>query len=231
MSWSPYASDYTRYLPPTVSKRRVAVYALAGGAGASFAIEAIGSLVGSLTPSSLGYFQGLNQLAGSFGPAAILAIVLGVLAANALNIYTNSLSALVLDVRAKRWVAVVVGGAAGLSLSFIGRENFVLNFENFLLVLDYWIMPWLGVVLVDYFLARRTTVDGTSNPPGFDWRALAAYLLSVLVSAPFMVPVLSLPSPFGALSSVFGGADFSYFISFGAAVALTYALRMSARPP
>lgn len=224
MSWSPYASDYSRYLAPTVSKRRVALYALVGGAAASFAIEVIGVLVGSLTPN-LGFFQGLNQFAGSFGPFAILAIVLGVLAANALNIYTNSLSALVLDVRTKRWVTVVAGGVVGLALSFVGQANFVSNYENFLLVLDYWITPWLGIVIVDYFLARRTTVESTSNPPGWDRRGLGTYVIAVAVSVPFMVPALNYGYPVGSLAYLFGGADFSYFVSFGVAAALTLVFR------
>ena len=222
MSWSPYASDYTRYLPVSVSGRRVALFALAGGAGASFAVEVIGALVGSLT-SGLG-FGGLYGLAGQFGPVAILAVILGAMAANALNIYTNSLSALVLDVRTKRWVAVVVGGLVGLALSFAGQVNFELNFENFLLVLDYWIMPWLGIVLVDYYLARRTSVQSSAEARSFDARALVAYLVAVIVSVPFMVPALHLGYPVGALSYLFGGADFSYFVSFLVAAFLTYML-------
>ncbi len=227
MSWSPYASDYSRYLPASVSGRRVAIFALAGGAGASFAIEGIGALVGSLTPG-LSFFRALYGFAGSFGPLAILAIILGAMAANALNIYTNSLSALVLDIRTRRWVTVIAGGAVGLALSVVGQENFVLNFENFLLVLDYWITPWLGIVLVDYFVIRRTSPDSSGSPPMWDWRTLSAYALSVLVSVPLMVPALNLGYPFGALAYLFGGADFSYFVSFGVACTLTYFLRTRA---
>jgi NCS1 family nucleobase:cation symporter-1 len=229
MSWSPYASDYSRYLPATASGRRVALFALAGGAAASFAIEVIGALVGSLTPVA-GFFTGLYSFAGSFGPLAIVAIILGAMAANALNIYTNALSGLVLDIRARRWLMVVVGGLVGLALSFVAQANFVLNYQNFLFLLDYWITPWLGIVLVDYFIARRTTVESSANPPLWDWRALAAYVVAVLASVPFMVPLnpingQPLGSPFGTLASIFGGADFSYFVSFGVAVVITLLLR------
>ncbi|MDE1852633.1 MAG: cytosine permease [Thaumarchaeota archaeon] len=230
MSWSPYASDYSRYLPADVSGRRVALLAFAGGAAASFAIEAIGAFVGVLT-QGLGLFQGLYELLGSVGPVAILAIVLGAAAANVLNIYTNSLSALVLDIRVKRWMAVVAGGAVGLALSIYGQVNFVANYENFLLVLDYWITPWLGIVLVDYFVLRRTSVETSANPLMWDWKALGAYLVAVLVSVPYMVPSLNLGFPFGALAYVFGGADFSYFVSFGVACVLIFALRNTRRAP
>jgi nucleobase:cation symporter-1, NCS1 family len=224
MSWAPYASDYTRYLPAGSSGKRVLTCALVGGGVASFAIESVGAIIGSVTPGS-GYFEGLFSFSGSFGPFAIIAIVLGAMAANALNIYTNALSALVLDVRAKRWQMVVTGGVVGLVLSFVGQVNFANNFENFLLVLDYWITPWLGVVLVDYFVMHRTTVSASENPAHSDFRALGAYLIAVLVSVPFMVPALPLGLPVGALAYVFGGGDFSYFVSFGVACILTYLIR------
>lgn len=224
MRWSPYASDYSRYLPSGVSGTRVALFALAGGTVASFAVEAVGALVGTLAPA-LGIFQGLYVLTGSFGPYAMLAVLLGAVAANALNLYTNSLSALVLDVKTKRWVAVVAGGLGGLALALYSRANFVVNFESFLLVLDHWITPWLGVVLVDRFLFGRTTVESSANPLMWDRRALTAYLLGVLVSVPYMVPALNLGYPLGSLSYLFGGADLSYFISFGVACVLTFALR------
>lgn len=228
MSWSPYASDYSRYLPSSSPGRRVALYAMAGGALASFGVEVVGAFVGSST-QGVSYFQGLYALSGWLGPVSILAIVLGVFAANALNLYTNSLSALVLDVKAKRWVTVVAGGVVGALLSFAGQENFAANFENFLLVLDYWIMPWLGVVLVDYFVLRTTDVGRVANPLGWDWKALVAYFAAVLISVPYMVPALNLGYPFGSLAYLFGGADFSYFISFGLACLLTVALRMTGR--
>jgi NCS1 family nucleobase:cation symporter-1 len=109
MSWSPYASDYSRYLPISTSGRRVALYALIGGATASFALELSGALVGSLT-QSFDYFQALKKFSGPFGVPAVVAIILGAVAASALNIHTNSLSAMVLDVKVKRWVTVVAGG-------------------------------------------------------------------------------------------------------------------------
>jgi len=229
MSWAPYASDYSRYFAPSTSKTRVLVLALAGGAVSSFAIETLGALVGSLTPSETGsfaYFNGLYKYAGSFGALAMVALILGAFAADALNLYTNSLSALVLDVKAKRWVTVAAGGAAGFIIAVAVQTNFESFFENFLLALSYWIMPWLAITIVDFYVAKRTSVETSANPARWDWPALAIYGFSILVSVPFMVPQLALGYPVGALSSWFGGADFSYFISFAVALLLTVLLRM-----
>jgi len=227
MSWSPYASDYSRYLPASTSGRRVALYALAGGGLASLAVEVIGALVGAT--NGISTIGGLYTFAGGFGWVAMLAIVLGGMAANALNIYTNALSALVLDVRARRATMVVVGGAAGLLLSLLGGATFESFFENFLLVLDYWITPWLAIILVDFYVVRRTSVAATAGARRYDFSALGIYALSVLISVPFMVPPTSPGFPVGALSGWFGGADFSYFVSFGIAAVLTYAVRRRKR--
>ena len=222
MSWSPYASDYSRYLPKSASATRVTLFTLAGGAMASFAVEMIGAVVGSLT-GSFKYFEALNSFAGGFGIFAIVAVILGAIAANALNIYTNSLSALVLDVRAKRWVTVVIGGVVGLALSIVGGTNFERFYEDFLLILAYWITPWLAIILVDFFVVKRTTPESCANARRWDLPTLGIYGVSVLLSIPFMVP------PYGpvvkAVSDLFGGADFSYFVSFAIASFLYYFYR------
>lgn len=221
MSWSPYASDYSRYLPESTSKLRVTLFALAGGAIASFAVETIGAIIGALT-NSLDYFVALRTFSGDLGVIVLVALILGAIAANSLNIYTNSLSALVLDVKTKRWITVVIGGLVGLILALIGGVNFETNYENFLLVLDYWITPWLGVMLVDFFVIRRTTPESCEHAKTWDVGTLGIYGLSILLSVPFMV----WPTGYvGPLSSIFGGADFSYFISFGIAAVLYYVYR------
>jgi nucleobase:cation symporter-1, NCS1 family len=224
MSWSPYSSDYSRYLPTGSSQARITVLALAGGATASFGVEVIGSLVGSLTGGNSSYFSALYSFAGEFGIFAIAAVVLGAIAANALNIYTNSLSALVLDVKTKRWVTVVVGGIVGLAIAYLAGANFESFFENFLLTLDYWITPWLAIILVDFFVIKRTSTSSILRARDFDFPALGIYAVSILISVPFMDPPYVIASPYnhlvGALNGWFGGADFSYFISFGIAAVL-----------
>ena len=233
MSWSPYASDYSRYLPESSSKRKILAFALAGGAASSFAVEAVGALVGSIAPlqSESSYFGGLSSAVGAFGWLAMVTLILGAFAADALNLYTNSLSALVLDVKASRWKTVVAGALVGFVIAVAVGEQFEPFYESFLLLLSYWIMPWLAIVIVDFFLARRTTVQRTEAPGRWDRGALGVYALSVLASVPFMVPLINIGSPVGSLAYLFGDADFSYFVSFGVACVLTVALRLSQRAP
>jgi NCS1 family nucleobase:cation symporter-1 len=234
MSWSPYASDYSRYLPEKSSEKKVTLFGLAGGALASFASEFVGAIVGSQTGSSPNYFEALRQIAGSasfiFGIVAVVAIILGAVAANALNIYTNALSLLVLDVKIERWKAVLVGGVVGLVLSlYLGWSSFEQSYENFLLLLDYWIMPWLAIMIVDFFVLRRTSVQRIETAGRFDKNTIAVYLVAVFASIPFMAlaPVrIILPNGFtGPVAMLLGGADFSYYVSFAIAGLLYFIYR------
>jgi NCS1 family nucleobase:cation symporter-1 len=221
MSWSPYASDYTRYLPEKTKKLRVAFFTLAGGALASFAVEIIGAIIGAITNSS-NYFVALRTFSGNIGYIVLVALILGAIAANSLNIYTNSLSALVLDVKTKRWVTVSFGAVVGLILAVIGGANFAINFQNFLLILDYWITPWLAIILIDFFVVRRTTPQSCANAKNWNFGTLLIYVSSILLSVPFMV----WPTGYvGPLSTLFGGADFSYFVSFAIAAVLYFIYR------
>ena len=233
MSWSPYASDYSRYLPASASRKRILLFALVGGAFSSFAVEVVGALVGSLTPlqSETSYFGGLNSAAGAFGWVAMVTLILGAFAADALNLYTNSLSALVLDVKSSRWKTVAAGAVVGFVIAVTVGEQIEPFYESFLLLLSYWIMPWLAIVIVDYFVARRTTAESSVSPRSWDRGALLVYAASVLVSVPFMVPLIDLGFPVGALASWFGGADFSYFVSFIVAFVLAWVLRSGTLRP
>jgi NCS1 family nucleobase:cation symporter-1 len=229
IAWAPYASDYSRYFPKKISKLRVALFAMIGSAIGSFTVELLGAIVAAImkTPSvvtsNATLFSGIASHFGNVGTVMLAALAAGVVTANALNIYSNSLSALVLDVKAKRWLTVSIGGIIGFALAIAVGTNFVADFENFLLVLDYWITPWIAIMLVDFFIAKRTASTLNKKPRDFYLPTLGIYLLSILLSAPFMWPSVicsasSCAVPFvGALAGIFGNADFSYFISFAIA--------------
>lgn len=213
MSWSPYASDYSRYLPEDTSPLKVAGLAMAGGAIASGAVEVIGALVYiSVGSASANPMQALSQVAGGWAPFALGAIVLGAITANVLNLYTNSLSAQIVYGKAKRWHAVILACAIGLVLAVLGATNFVGFYQDFLLTLDYWITPWIGIMVGAFFIGN--VWKGVEDRAGVAWKAIAAYAIGLAASVPFM-NLTSYGIPFeGFVVSAMGGADVSYFVSF-----------------
>lgn len=128
----------------------------------------------------------LDQVMGGFGAWAVAAVVLGACAAKALNLYSNTMSARVLDLKAPRWTLAVAGGAVGFVLAIIGHKDFLLRYQDFLLFLDYWITPWLAVVLVDFYVFRNRRPEGFSRAPRLNGRGLGSYLIGVGASVPFM---------------------------------------------
>jgi NCS1 family nucleobase:cation symporter-1 len=210
MSWSPYASDYSRYLPEIASRRNIAIYVFAGAVIASFWTEVVGVFVAILAPGAAGSIPALKQAMGWFGPIALVAIVLGATTANALNLYSNTMSARVLDVRVPRWLLAIVGGVLGFGLALFGFKDFTNNYINFLLLLDYWIMPWLAVVLIDYYWLRHQRPMEFSSAPGWNYRGAIAFVVGLAASVPFMSEKFFT----GPWAGFFGKADFSYFIGF-----------------
>jgi len=219
MSWSPYGSDYSRYLPETTPYRTSILNSFLGAFIASFWLEVLGTLVAILAPSASNAISTLPAAFGILGMPIVVAIILGGVAANVLNIYTNALSALVLDVKAKRWILVVFGGCFGFLLAIYGAPNFGRFYEQFLLLLDYWITPWLGIIVVDFFVLKRTS--STSTPSNFSWRAIISYVIGVLISVAF-IPSISYLNFEGPVARLVGGADFSYFVSFLVSTGLYY---------
>ncbi len=210
MSWSPYASDYSRYLPERTSRRRVALFVFIGAAVASFWLEVLGALVAILGAQDSTPVGALASVMGGFGKVALLAIILGATTANALNLYSNTLSARVLDLPWPRWSFALVGAALGFVVALLGYQNFVRNYINFLLLLDYWIMPWLAVLFVDFFWLRQQQPAGFAGAPAWNRRGLLAYLIGLAASVPFMSEQFF----HGPLASLFGTADLSYFVGF-----------------
>jgi purine-cytosine permease-like protein len=118
---------------------------------------------------------------------ALLAICLGAIAANVLNIYSGSMSFMSLGVRLPTRTAraaVAVGLAlVGLIVAFKGLHNAGQDYENFLLVIAYWIAPWLGVVFVDRLVQRRDDVSlRAQNVRYANWAGPVAMLVGMVVS-------------------------------------------------
>ncbi len=236
MSWGPYASDYSRYLGEKTDWRKSAAFTFLGGFAASFWFEALGALVAAYIygnysrAASIGIIGSFGYVLGMLGTAVLIAIVLGTLSANALNIYTSALSSLVLDIRIRRWKAVLLSGTIGALLTILLQKSFPSFYEGFLLLLDYWITPWLAIVLIDFFvLGHRNpvTVDRATN---FKASGLLSYLLGLAVSVPFISWGYGSLSYTGFISaSYLGGADVSYYVALSV-TRLSYYLMMKRKP-
>ena len=53
----------------------------------------------------------------------------------------------------------LVFGVIGFILALTGLHDAGTKYENFLLIIAYWIAPWLAVVFCDQYLRRRTPLS------------------------------------------------------------------------
>ncbi len=157
--WNPYASDYTRYMAPDTNKPATGWWAGFGVALSCIALEIIGA--GSATIAASGdsvTSQFTNPMPTAVADITLIAIALGAVAANVLNIYSGAISftTLGIPIHAKYRRAIIAGvfGIAGFLLAWSGLHDAGAKYENFLLIIAYWIGPWLAVILTDQLLRR-----------------------------------------------------------------------------
>jgi NCS1 family nucleobase:cation symporter-1 len=193
--WNPYASDYTRYFKPDVDKRATALWAALGVFVSCVVLEIAGALAFTAVPGDAWFSNGTSQFTSLMPtPVAdlvLLAIAIGAISANAINIYSGTMSFLALGFRLsltlRRAIVAIVFGAIGFVLAWTSLDD-QSKYENFLLVIAYWIGPWLGVVFADWYLRRQHRVDGflfdSAHNPFAGWVSmLVAGTVSILLFA------------------------------------------------
>jgi len=162
VGWNPYASDYTRYFKPDADKKAIAFWAGLGLLLSCVLLETVGAAAGTIA----GVASNPNPTAGWTGifptwlrDLTLLAIVIGGIAANALNIYSGAISftaiGFKLPLAARRAIVALGFGAIGFFVGWAGLHNAGEDYNNFLLIIAYWIAPWLAVMFCDMYLRRR----------------------------------------------------------------------------
>jgi NCS1 nucleoside transporter family len=187
--WNPYAADYTRYLPASVNTRLTGLWAGLGVFVSCMALELAGAVsvapLGASGDNPTAQFTG--QLPTWLADLTLLAIALGAVSANVLNIYSGAMSFLTMGVRLplalRRALVAVVFGVIGFLLAWSGLQDAGSKYENFLLIIAYWIGPWLGVMLTDQFLRRGQPIDRLLYAKWYqNWAGPIAMAVGIAVS-------------------------------------------------
>jgi NCS1 family nucleobase:cation symporter-1 len=186
--WNPYATDYTRYLSPSVSKRAVGLWAGLGVFVSCVALELVGALSATIATKDSNPTTAFTGFMPTWiGKLVLLGIVIGAISANAINVYSGTMSFLALGFQLplalRRAIVAGVFGVIGFFVAWSGLSDAGSKYENFLLVISYWIGPWLGVFFTDQLLRRGHRVSGflfdkRHNP----WGGAAAMLIAMVVS-------------------------------------------------
>ena len=178
--WNPFAADYARYLPATEDPKVAGRSAALGLFTSAAILEIFGAA--AVTAGMHAYGPGTNPVADYtslmpswLGKLVLLGIVLGSICANALNVYSGSMSLLATGIKVGigkiRAITTILVGILGFFLAHWAMGSPGNNLENFLLVMAYWIGPWLGVIAADKILRKGASVErflfaSRENPAG-----------------------------------------------------------------
>jgi nucleobase:cation symporter-1, NCS1 family len=164
VGWNPYASDYTRYFKPDVNKKAIAWWSGLGVFLSCILLETVGAAAATIPSVAKGAFDNptgafTGALPTWLGDLTLVAIVIGGIAANALNIYSGAISfnalGFKLPLSIRRAIVALGFGTIGFFVGWSGLHNAGADYNNFLLIISYWIAPWLAVMFSDMFLRAR----------------------------------------------------------------------------
>jgi nucleobase:cation symporter-1, NCS1 family len=241
ISWAIYVSDYSRYLPPDVTVRKTFWWTYGGsGLGAAW-IMFIGSALAAWAGANFDTIASLkdsgDQFFNGFGDIILVFSALGLLSVTALNMYGGSLTLISAADSFKRIRPTLnvrlgtIGVTAILSLvvALASSSSFLDNFENFLLLVLYFFIPWTAVNLVDYFIVRKGhyAIAEIFRPDGiygrWGWRGILSYLVGFCA----MLPFFSTGLYSGWVANAANGADYSLFIGLPVSAILYWFLSRS----
>jgi len=216
ISYCPIGSDYSRYLPENTSKFKVWLATYLGVIFVTIWLESLGALSAliSVTADPMSTFA---TLMGFFTVPAMIIVILSLMPINIMAVYSGGLALLAIGLPMKRWASAIITAVLGVLAIWWGNGVLAATYQNFLLLLSYWIAPWLAVVLTDFFYhqvyGRVSTVRA--------WQGMLSFICGVVISIPFMSTTLYT----GPLAKQFlNGTDISYFISTMVSVFLYLAI-------
>jgi len=234
ISWAIYVSDYSRYLPPSVTVSKTFQWTYWGSALGAIWPMCLGTILAADGKDGFDTIKAINatgdKVFSGFGAIVLIFSAFGLASVTALNMYGGSLT-LISAMDSFKSVKPTLGArvltlglTAVLSLvgALVASEDFLGNFENFLLLVLYLFIPWTAINLVDYFIVRRGhyAIVEIFNPRGmygrWNWRGIVAYLVAFAA----MVPFFSTGLFTGFIAHKLGGADISLFVGLPIAAVL-----------
>ena len=221
ISWVTWASDYSRFVPRSVSSTAVFWYSYVGMFVPTVWLAILGATVASVTMDT----DPAKMVSAVFGGVTSILVFLmvlhGPIATNILNVYSAALAALSMGWRISRTAMALIAGVVGylVTIYFVFQPSFAKAFDNWMISLLLWMSPWAGVILADFFIKRKGHIDvdelyrepERSGYGDINWGAIAAFVAGLV--AGWMVEDGLVPALQGPISTkLLSGADLSWLV-------------------
>ncbi|HEP6425786.1 purine-cytosine permease family protein [Burkholderia cenocepacia] len=232
ISYAPYVSDYSRYLPKQTSRAKLIAVIFAGaslsgtwmiGLGAWLAqkLHAADALV-AMNDVGASLLPGLGKLIAFVSLVGFLPII-------ALNAYSAMLTVLtgidsivpIKPTRRARVASILAISTFVLACVFAIRGNGIALLQTFLTLMLYFLVPWTAVNLVDYFFVRRGhyAIAHFFTPGGLygSWqlRGILSYMIGFASMVPFFYVFdaeVNREVFVGPFARMLGGVDIAWFV-------------------
>ncbi|WP_338759688.1 cytosine permease [Massilia sp. METH4] len=233
ISFAPYTSDYSRYLPRTI------------GFGKTFAFTYFGTSLGTIFAFLFGVLavsagqatdamQAVQTQTGMFGYVLIFLFLVNIIGHNGMNLYGAVLCFITAaqtfrpDWVPGRSVRVAVSTVlllASTAMALWASSNFLSIFLTAVFAMRIVLVPWIAINLVDFYLVNDryyqvSEIVGSANGVygNFNFKALAVYLLGIAVQVPFIAESFYK----GPWANLMGGADISWMVGLAASALMYY---------
>ena len=220
LGWSENGNDYSRYLPPSTSKRNIVLAVTLGAAIPSALLEILGAAVATGVPGAT-TITGLTQGFPSWFIVPYLIVAMFQLfAINTLDLYSSGVTLQSMVPRLRRLQCVLIDTViCGAFVAYaVFSSRFFTLLTDFLLFIIVWLGPWCAIYLVDSLL-RRNRYDHLAllderggryyRNGGVHWPGIIALGCGMVAAALWLNAYPPYVSP---LSSRIGDSDLSVFL-------------------
>ncbi|ETK33998.1 purine-cytosine permease family protein [Microbispora sp. ATCC PTA-5024] len=225
ITYAPYVSDYSRYLPRRTRTSHIVWSVFFGASASPLWLIPIGAWMATrlgVSDPLVGIHDAGENVVTGLGGVLTVVSVLVLVATMGLNAYSGMLTVVtavdtvrpVTPTRSIRIVTVLVLAVVSAFVGMVLITDFSTAFTNAQLIMLYVLVPWTAVNLVDYFFVRRGhyAITHLFRKDGiygmWAWRGLVSYLAGLAAMVPFVV--LSFFT--GPVAAAIGGVDVAFAV-------------------
>ncbi|EHU2134863.1 permease for cytosine/purine, uracil, thiamine, allantoin family protein [Acinetobacter baumannii 25493_8] len=233
ISFSPYTSDYSRYLPKSIGIYKPFIFTYLGASLGTIFAMAFGTIAVSIG-STADAMEAVKSGTGMFGYVLMILFLCNIIGHNAMNLYGAVLSCITsIQTFAGQWMpsrnirvvlSIIVLVLATLTALW-ASSNFISFFLNVIFALLFILVPWVSINLLDFYVVNKKSYDIQSifaRDGGiygkFNAKALTAYFIGIAVQIPFLKNAFFT----GALADVIPDADISWVIGLVVSLVVYY---------
>ncbi len=202
ITYAPYVSDYTRYLPRGKSRTGLVLSVYFGASLAAIWLIILGAWLATYFGASDGMVStngAGNLVFPHFGTLTVLVSVAALTATMGLNAYSGMLTIVtgidsIVKINATktlRIIGILILACIWLAVSLSLTSNAINALYDSLSIMLYLLVPWTAVNLMDYFFVRKGhyAITDFFTPNGiygaWGWHGIAAYIIGFAASVPF----------------------------------------------